>query len=128
MSYTGFSTDESNYTSFSITKGNAKRPKTVELFTSTPTIPISTPTLDDTYKLEYDSKQKEYLTKLTEVAAIQFSKENSNTYNHSVMKPTLIDARNSDVNSMMIQQNYIYILGSLTLAIVLVGGIVIIKQ
>lgn len=138
MSYKGFDPDDSNLSSFLLTKGDGKLKKNVETFDPTP----EAPTLDtiETQAENYNSLQGEYtaaaITRYNELLAGQFNKNNnnninnikSNTYNSIYTKPSLIDARMSDENDMMVQQNYIYILGTITLAIVLVGSIVIMKQ
>lgn len=43
-------------------------------------------------------------------------------------KPSLEDARKQDAETYLQEQNYIYILGTITFAIVFVGAIVIIKN
>lgn len=43
-------------------------------------------------------------------------------------KQSLEDARNEDADTYLVEQNYLYILGTLTFAIVFVGAIVIIRN
>jgi len=123
MSFTGFNIDDVNFTSFSLTKGKTEEKNNIETFTTSPSL--------DTNKQQvsnYNTLQRQYVDATSLLIGQQIKHENNNTYNNIAMKPTLIDARNEDENKMMIQENYIYILGTLTLAIVLVGSIVIIKQ
>ena len=134
MSYKGFDPDDSNLSSFSLTKGNGKLKKDVETFDTTPTPPTLDTLKADAEK--YNSLQGEYIAAATthynELLAGGFNNNRnnikSNTYNSIYTKPSLIDARMSDENDMIVQQNYLYILGTITLAIVLVGSIVIVKQ
>jgi len=42
--------------------------------------------------------------------------------------PTLNDARKQDAETYLLEQNYVYILGTITFAIVFVGAIVIIRN
>jgi hypothetical protein len=42
--------------------------------------------------------------------------------------PSLSDARNKDAETYLLEQNYVYILGTITFAIVFVGAIVIIRN
>jgi hypothetical protein len=43
-------------------------------------------------------------------------------------KPSLEEARKQDAETYLLEQNYVYILGTITFAIVFVGAIVIIKN
>jgi hypothetical protein len=62
----------------------------------------------------------------------QFNSDELNKYEDNLVsgdkKPSLEDARKQDAETYLQEQNYIYILGTITLAIVFVGAIVIIKN
>jgi len=47
---------------------------------------------------------------------------------HNNKKPDINDARKEDAETYLVQQNYVYILGTITLAIVFVGAVVIMKN
>jgi glyoxylate utilization-related uncharacterized protein len=50
------------------------------------------------------------------------------TYNPEGDKISLANARKEDSEIYMIQENYVYILGTITLAIVFLGVIVVLKK
>jgi len=50
-----------------------------------------------------------------------------NTFNYRNRKPTVTDALNEDIKTMILQENYIYILGTLTTATLLIAAVYLAK-
>lgn len=55
------------------------------------------------------------------------SYEDNRVFNN-LKQSTLSDARKEDAETYMVQENYLYILGTITFAIVFVGALVIVKN
>jgi hypothetical protein len=89
--------------------------------------------MSDEYKSNIGTAEQNYIDLCGNIANLNQTLSNSSPIvqkyydekSDQSKKNLLIDARNEDEQIMMVQQNYIYILGTISLAIILVGTIVI---
>jgi coenzyme F420-reducing hydrogenase alpha subunit len=151
MDYKPFSLDDSLYSNFSIT--NTDTEKTEENFstygyldtTAMKNVNVDTvktnqvvplKNMSDEYKSNIGTAEQNYMDLCGNIANLNNKRVTSSSVvqkyydekSDQGKKNKLIDIRNEDEQIMMVQQNYIYILGTISLAIVLVGSIVIAKN
>jgi hypothetical protein len=154
MDYKPFSLNDSLYSTFSITNNTTTNPpKTSEGFgtygytDTTGMKNITADTVNTNQVIPLSQMSKEYIANIG-AAEKNYTDLCGNIANLSrnlttsapdvqkyyddksnlMKKDKLIDVRSNDAEIMMVQQNYLYILGTITLAIVLVGSIVIAKN
>jgi hypothetical protein len=151
MDYKPFSLDDSLHSSFFITNTDKDKKKEnfstygyldtttmknvdADTVTNNQVIPLKK--MGEEYKTNIGTAEKNYIDLCGNIANLNNALDNSapmvqkyyNEKSDQAKKDKLIDIRNEDEEIMMVQQNYIYILGTITLAIVLVGSIVIAKN
>jgi hypothetical protein len=151
MDYKPFSLDDSLYSNFSIT--NTETEKTEENFSTygyldttamknvnvdaiktNQIVPLKQ--MSDEYKTNIGTAEQNYTDLCGNIANLNNTLATSSPIvqkyydekSDESKKNKLIDIRNEDEQIMMVQQNYLYILGTISLAIVLVGSIVIAKN
>lgn len=151
MDYKPFSLDDSLHSSFSITNTDKHKKKEnfstygyldtttmknvgADAIINNQVVPLTKMT--DEYKLNIGTAEKNYIDLCGNIANLNDTIDNSapmvqkyyNEKSNQAKQEKLIDVRSEDEEIMMVQQNYIYILGTISLAIVLVGSIVIAKN
>jgi hypothetical protein len=155
MDYKPFSIEDSLYSTFTITNTTTttNSPKLSENFSTygytdtTGMKNVSVDKINENQVIPLSQMSKEYIANITAAEKnymdmcgnIAKLSRNLTTFAPTVQKyydeksdlakkNKLIDVRSEDAEIMMVQQNYLYILGTITLAIVLVGSIVIAKN
>jgi hypothetical protein len=154
MDYKPFSIDDSLYATFSITNTNTTNaPKVSENFTTYGYVDTSgmknltTDKINTNQVIPLREMSKDYIANISQAeqnytdlcgniatlsrnltTAAPTLKNYYDEKSNPDKKKKLIDVRSDDAEIMMVQQNYLYILGTISLAIVLVGSIVIAKN